>query len=60
MHTKQGLLDVQTIQTHQKTERQYNGQKEENKRTNIDLQNITQKTKHRQTLVSYYNYTLPK
>jgi len=28
-----------------KKDRQYNGQKKKNKRTNIDLQNTTQKTK---------------
>jgi hypothetical protein len=32
-----------------KKDRQYNGQKKKDKRTNNDLQNITQKTKDRAT-----------
>jgi hypothetical protein len=35
------------IRIRKSKDRQHNGQKKKNKRTNIDLQNIAHKTKHR-------------
>ena len=43
------MLDIKVIRKRKLKDRQHNGQKKRNKRTNNDLQNITQKTKDRKT-----------